>query len=530
MRIFRKNDLNAFWALFADNLANMVILSGICKYVFKMPDSIVFGRILPGVGVGLIVGLCYYAYAGIQLAKKEGRDNVTALPYGISTPVLFVYLFAVIGPVYWKTGDPLAAWQVGIAAALIGGFIESSGSILGPFLKKYTPRAGMLGTLAGIALVWISAVPMAMLFESPLIGFASLVILFAGLLAGVKMPLNMPAGLFAIMTGTFIGFFTGQASISFDGMGFYLPIPVFGDMLKGLELLFTNSQILAVVIPIEIYNFIETMNNVESAEAAGDKYDVKWCQIMDGVGTSVGALFGNPFPTTVFIGHPAYKRLGAGIGYSFMVGAVFFIGSLFGLVAFLHHLIPEAAVAPMLVFIGLVIVAQAFRCVRPHYAMAVCIAIVPHVSDIIFKKMSGAMSEIASLALKIAPQDNAALIEKLTAYSKTAFDPAAIAALKANQGVNYLGHMSLSQGAIISGLIWGAIVAYLVDSNYLRAFYFALGGAVLTMFGFIHSSQIALNFTPVAAGYAIVAVFFLAAHLFKFQKDDSIEQFDYNEE
>ena len=183
--------------------------------------------------------------------------------------------------------------------------------------------------------------------------------------------------------------------------------------------------------------------------------------------------------------------------------AVFFIGSLFGLVAFLHHLIPEAAVAPMLVFIGLVIVAQAFRCVRAHYAMAVCIAIVPHVSDIIFKKMSGAMSEIASLALKIAPPDNAALIEKLTAYS---------------------------QGAIISGLIWGAIVAYLVDSNYLRAFYFALGGAVLTMFGFIHSSQIALNFTPVAAGYAIVAFFFLAAHLFKFQKDDSIEHFDYNEE
>lgn len=530
MKIFRKNDLNAFWALFADNLANMVIMSGICKFVFKMPDSIVFGRILPGVGVGLIVGLCYYAYAGMQLARKEGRDNVTALPYGISTPVMFVYLFAVIGPVYWKTNDPLAAWQVGVAAAFLGGIIEASGSVIGPFLKKFTPRAGMLGTLAGIALVWISSVPMAMLFESPLIGFASLVILFAGLLAGIKMPLNMPAGLFAIITGTFIGFFTGQASISFEGMGLYLPVPVIGDIVDGFRILFNNSHILAVVIPLEIYNFIETMNNVESAEAAGDKFDVRWCQIMDGVGTGVGAIFGNPFPTTVYIGHPAYKRLGAGIGYSFMVGAVFFIGSLFGLVAFLHHLIPEAAVAPMLVFIGLVIVAQAFRCVRAHYAMAVCIAIVPHVSDIIFKKMSGAMSEVASLALKIAPADNAALVEKLTAYSKMAFDSAAVEALKSNQGVNFLGHQSLSQGAIISGLIWGAIVAYLIDSNFLRAFYFALGGAALTMFGFIHSSQIALNFTPVLAGYAIIAAFFLAAHLLKFEKDVSIENFDYNEE
>lgn len=530
MKIFRSNDLNAFWALFADNLANMVILSSVCKYVFKMPDSVVYGHILPGVGIALIVGLLYYAYAGYQLAKKEGRDNVTALPFGISTPVLFVYLFAVMGPIYWKTGDPLMAWRVGLAAGFLGGIIEASGGLIGPFLKRVTPRAGMLGTLAGIALVWISAVPMAMLFESPLIGFTSLVILFAGLVAGIKMPFKMPAGLFAISAGTLIGFFTGEASISFEGMGFYPPVPVFGDLIEGIKILANNSELLAVVIPIEIYNFIETMNNVESAEAAGDKYDVKWCQIMDGAGTAVGALFGNPFPTTVFIGHPAYKRLGAGIGYSFMVGAVFFIGSLFGMVAFLHHLIPEAAVAPMLVFIGLVIVSQAFRSVKAQYSMAVCIAIVPHVSDIIFKKMSSAMGEISLIALNMVPAGSAELIEKLTAYSKMNFDSAAIKALEVNQGVNYLGHQALSQGAIISGLIWGAIVAYLIDSNFLRAFYFALGGAFLTLTGFIHSPRIFIHFSPAAAGYFIIAAILLAAHIFKFEKDQAIENFDFNEE
>jgi AGZA family xanthine/uracil permease-like MFS transporter len=172
--LFYRRDLTAFWALFADNLANIVILSGICLAVFDMPAQIVFGRILPGLGVSLLVGLSFYVYLARRLARKEQRNDVTALPYGISTPVMFVYLFGIIGPVYWglkasgNADASIIAWQVGMAAAFLGGVIEMLGSIVGPWLKRITPRAGMLGTLAGIAIVWIATVPLAKIFEDPL--------------------------------------------------------------------------------------------------------------------------------------------------------------------------------------------------------------------------------------------------------------------------------------------------------------------------------------------------------------------------
>jgi len=44
-----------------------------------------------------------------------------------------------------------------------------------------------------------------------------------------------------------------------------------------------QPTLFAIIVPLEVYNFLETMNNVESAESAGDRYPVRNCQIMDGV-------------------------------------------------------------------------------------------------------------------------------------------------------------------------------------------------------------------------------------------------------
>ena len=105
-RIFARNDFSAFWALFTDNLINLIVLSGICQFVFQMPAEIVFGRIVPGAAVAILAGVVVYTWLAKRVAEREGRD-VTALPYGISTPVMFVYLFGVIGPIYWSTQDAM---------------------------------------------------------------------------------------------------------------------------------------------------------------------------------------------------------------------------------------------------------------------------------------------------------------------------------------------------------------------------------------------------------------------------------------
>jgi AGZA family xanthine/uracil permease-like MFS transporter len=508
-RLFGRGDFSGFWALLADNLANIVIIAGVCKGVFRMPDEVVFGRIVPGIGAALVAGTAAYAWMAMRLAEKEKRDDVTALPYGISTPIMFVYLFGVMGPVYFKTGDPVAAWQCGIAAAFIGGLLEMAGGLVGPWIKRHTPRAGMLGTLAGIAIVWIAVIPFAEIMEHPLIGFVSLSIVLLGLVAGVRLPFGLPAGLAAILAGTAVALATGASKISAAGVGFHPPLLLPGDLMAGLKIIMNNPAIIAVILPIEIYNFIETMNNVESAEAAGDRYPVRRTQVIDGLGTIVGGLFGSPFPTTVYIGHPAYKRLGARSGYALAVGAVLFLASVSGLVNFLYGLIPVAAVAPILVFVAMIIAAQAYICVKPSHALAVSIALVPHVADLVYKQVSGAMSGVGGYAAGLGAAGGTG--EFLSGLAAGSVPQALKDHLLATGGLHLAGLAALSQGAIISGLLWGAICASLIDCRYAAAAWFSAAAAALAGGGFIHSAAAGLNLSsPFFWSYLLMAVLFAA--------------------
>lgn len=493
-KLFSRNDYSAFWALFTDNLINLMVLSAVCQFVFKMPADIVFGRILPGAAVAIISGIVIYTLLAMRVAKKTGR-NVTAIPYGISTPVMFVYLFGVIGPIYWATSDALLAWQVGIGAGFLGGIVAALGAIVGPLLKRITPRAGMLGTLCGIALVFIGVVPLTQIFESPLIGFVSMLIILWGLVGRFKLPYNIPAGLLALLVGTLMALVMGKTSISVEGIGFYPPLPYFGDLVAGIQYLFNNPELFLVLVPVQIYNFIETMNNVESAEAAGDKYPVAVCQVTDGFGTMIGALFGSPFPTTAYIGHPAYKRMGAHTGYIIGVGIVIPLAAFLGLLAFLSNLIPTAAAAPILVFVAISLISNTASSVKPAHMAAVAIAMMPHVSSFLVTKWGSMMN-----ALRDAGATN---LPGLT-------DQAMVDAML-QQGAHVAGHQALSQGAILTGLIWGAIAASIIDGKFRNAGGFAIAASVMTAIGIIHSGTLHMpEINGIVGGYFIMGAFLIA--------------------
>ncbi|ASP20246.1 xanthine/uracil/vitamin C permease [Antarctobacter heliothermus] len=502
-RLFHRSDFSAFWALFTDNLINLMVLAGICQFVFQMPAEIVFGRIVPGAAVAIMAGIAVYVWLAKRAAAQHGRD-VTALPYGISTPVMFVYLFGVIGPIYWSTNDPVLAWQVGIGAGFMGGIVAAMGAIVGPWLKRVTPRAGMLGTLCGIALVFIGTVPLAIVFENPFVGFASMIIILWGLVGRFRLPWNIPAGLLALIVGTIVAFAMGEAKISTEGVGFYPPLPYVGDLIAGIQHLFANPELFLVLVPVQIYNFIETMNNVESAEAAGDHYPVATCQITDGVGTMIGAVFGSPFPTTAYIGHPAYKRMGAHAGYIIGVGAVIPLAAFFGLLAFLNNLIPVAAAAPVLVFVALSLVTNTAMSVKPAHMAAVTIAMMPHVSAFLMVKWGSMMGALGASGVEGLPQLG---------------DPALTAALL-QQGAHFEGHLALSQGAILTGLIWGAIVASVIDGRFRNAGGFALAAAAMSSVGIIHGASLHWpELGGVSAGYLIAATFLYVYPLF--HRDDT---------
>ncbi len=490
-KLFTRSDFSAFWALFTDNLVNLLILSGVCQFVFQMPAEIVYGRIVPGAAVAILAGVAVYTYLAKWAATKQGKD-VTALPYGISTPVMFVYLFGVIGPIYWATQDPLLAWQVGIGAGFMGGIVAAMGAIVGPYLKRITPRAGMLGTLCGIALVFIGSVPLAEIFENPIIGFTSLLFILWGLIGRFRLPGNVPAGLVAIGAGTVIALILGKSTLDVSGIGFYPPIPYFGDLIAGVQYLFANPELFLVLIPVQIYNFIETMNNVESAEAAGDHYPVGLCQVTDGAGTMIGALFGSPFPTTVYIGHPAYKRLDAHAGYIVGVALVIAAAAFLGFLSFLAGLIPIAAAAPVLVFVSVSLITNTAWAVKPMHMAAVSFAILPHISAFLMVKWGSLMNALRSSGVEGLPSLG---------------DEGLTAALLM-EGAHYEGHLALSQGAIITGLIWGAIVADVIDGRFRMAGGFAFAAAIMSSVGIIHSYTLqAPQFDGITIGYLIVGAF-----------------------
>jgi AGZA family xanthine/uracil permease-like MFS transporter len=498
--IFARSDYSAFWALFTDNFTNLLVISGVCKFVFQMPDEIVFGRILPGASLAILIGVVFYSWMARKLAYKEQRDDVTALPYGISTPVMFVYLFGVIGPIYFSTGDAALAWQVGLGAGFIGGIVAGLGAIVGPFIKRVTPRAGMLGTLAGIALVFIGVTAMTLVFESPIVGFVSLTMILWGLVGRYRLPFNLPAGLVALVLGTAVALALGESSVNTDGVGFYLPLPYIGDMFAGVKHLFANPELFLVLIPVQIYNFIETMNNVESAEAKGDKYPVGTCMAFDGAGTMLSAVFGSPFPTTVYIGHPGYKRIHARAGYALGVGIVLTLASMFGLLAFLASLVPLAATAPILVYIAMTLISESAAAVPRAHGMAIAVAMMPHVSALVIIKWNGMLQALRDFGAQALP---------------AAIDAPEFVGQMANQGARVLGQLTLSQGSIITGMIWGAIAALIIDGKFKNAGFFCIAAAAMSSVGILHAPSLtAPSLNQVVIGYMITGLFMIIYPMF----------------
>jgi len=212
------------------------------RFVLKMPDSIVFGRILPALGLMMCLSTFYYAWLAWRLALKTGRDDVCALPSGISMPHMFVVTFVIMLPIALKTGDPVKGWEAGLTWVFIQSFVLMAGGFVAPVIRKITPRAALLGTLAGVSVAFISMRPALEMYMTPVIGITCFAIILASWFGGVRYFRGVPAGLVAIAVGTAIAW--GGSALGFDlGMskqklldsvanfGFSVPLPAPEDAL-----------------------------------------------------------------------------------------------------------------------------------------------------------------------------------------------------------------------------------------------------------------------------------------------------------
>ena len=487
-----RGDTNAFFGLGFNILVNVLTLTGLMIGVIAVPAGDVLGTVLPALGVALILGNLYYTFLARRLAKRENRSDVTALPYGPSVPHMFIVVFVVMLPVYLNTDDAVQAWSAGLAWAFMIGVIVMIGAFVGPYIRKLTPRAAMLGTLAGISITFISMRPAAQMWEAAWIGLPVLAIILIGFFTDVKLPFGIPVGLAALLVGTAIGWMGGYMSAPDVGQAFSdiaIGIPDLRlDLLSsGLSNL---APLLGTAIPLGVYNFTEAMSNVESAAAAGDNYNLRSVLLADGAGAVVGSAFGSPFPPAVYIGHPGWKDAGGRASYSLASGLMIGIFCFVGLFGILDALLPVPAIVPILLYIGLLIGAQAFQAVPRLHAIAVVAAILPNLAEWAKTQVDNALNAAGTSASEVG-------MEALN-----------------GAGVVYEGLKTLGEGAVLVGLILGTMVTFILDKKFRFAAIAASVGAVLSFIGLIHAPEVSWAANPaVALGYLFFAAVCLAYSL-----------------
>jgi adenine/guanine/hypoxanthine permease len=483
-KIWTPGDWNAYFGFGTNILVNLLVLTGLLRFVLKMPDDLVFHRILPATGLMMCMSTLYYAWLAYRLAARTGRTDVCALPSGISVPHMFVVTFVIMLPIAIKTGDPVRGWEAGLTWVFIQSFVLMAGGFVAPFIRKVTPRAALLGTLAGVSIAFISMRPALEMFITPVIAIPCFAIILVSWFGGVRYFRGTPAGLVAIAVGTVIAWVSTAAGHPFGGMslsklsdsvsnfGFSIPVPAVGHVFSGFQFL---GVILVTAIPFGIYDLVEAMDNVESAAVAGDSFPTTRVLCADGVVSLIGCMMGNPFINAVYIGHPGWKAMGGRIGYSAATGVTVILLAWLGIIAVMAALIPVVAISPILLYIGMLIGSQAFQENPKSHAPAIVLALTPHLAAWGKLQIDNSLGAAGTNAAAVG-------LDKL-----------------GQTGVLYQGLATLGGGAILAGLILGAIGVFIIERQFMKASAFSLAGAVLTFFGFMHGEAIGVGQTPLVA-------------------------------
>lgn len=499
-----RGDIDGFFGLFVDNLVQLMLIAALCGAVCGFPSDLVTGTILPGAAISILFGNAFYTWQARRLSRRESRADVTALPYGINTPTVVAYVFFIMGPVYRDTGDPRLAWQAGLFACFLSGAMETIGAFVGEPLRRATPRAALLSALAGVAITFIAMGFVFQIFASPAVALVPAIFVLMTYAGRLRLPMGLPGGLVAVALGTAIAWATGTSGpVPGDGgtaLGLYPPRACAGDLFSYL---FSDKgwRYMSVIVPMGLFNIIGSLQNLESAEAAGDRFETRPSLLANGLGTLVAALLGSAFPTTIYIGHPGWKAMGARSGYSLANGIIITALCLSGGVGLVMRMVPLEAAIGILLWIGLIITGQAFAEVPRRHAIAVALGLMPALAAWSVFLIETALRAAGSNLLDAAPKFGSALFVH--------------------------GAIALSQGFLLTSMLLAAMLVFVIDGQLLKAAGWAIASAALAAIGLIHAYRItprgienifgpwcapAFSFAYLGAAAAMVALHFLECH------------------
>ena len=472
-------DLNAFFGLMLDNVMNLVILAGILIGVFGFPRDVVYTRMFPGTALGVLFGDLVYTWMAFRLARRENRSDVTAMPLGLDAPSTIGMAFAVLGPAFVAAKARLPeheaaieAWQVGMACLILMGLFKLGMAFVGGAIQRAVPKAGLLGSIAGVGVALMGCLQLGEILAEPVVGMVSLFLIFYTLIARRRLPFGVPGVVGSVAVGAIVYYSLGRVGLLLHPITrpvltftVALPWPSLG-FLAGMHVAVT--QYLPMVIPFAILTVIGGINVTESARLAGDAYRTRSILLTEAVATFVAGVCGGVSQTTPYIGHPAYKAMGGRAAYTLATGLFVGLGGILGYIPFLAMILPIACLAPILIFVAFDIVAQAFQETPPAHHGAVVFALFPSIAQLILIILDKASPLLTTSAL----------------------DPHRVAeALKIPLGFaeNFGVFIVLAHGFILTAMLWGAALAFLIDGRIAATAVTLLAAAALSFFGLIHS-------------------------------------------
>lgn len=476
-------DINAFFGLILDNVAVMIVLvvlttSGnpIVDHCFSR--EFVLTQMIPGTALGVVIGDLLYTWMAFRLANRTGKSDVTAMPLGLDTPSTFAVAALVLLP---ALNDGIIrcgmshekamvfGWHVGMAVLVMVGIFKTLISPLGSKIRNWIPRAGLLGSLAGIAIALISFVPLwTHIAAVPVVGLLSLTVILLTLVAKHTLPGKIPGALAAVVIGMIVYYASHYLSETLEwpivppvahyaGTAWRAP-ELFPDFARNLlwwqNVILHASSYLPVILPFALATIVGGIDCTESASAVGDTYNTNTILLTESFASVIAGLFGGVIQSTPYIGQPAYKAMGGRAAYT--LATAFFIGlaGILGWFTNLFEWLPEAAVFPILVFVGLEIAAQSFKATPTQHFPAVALAILPALAYLI-------LIPLDQLPVSVSTSSNVAVT---------------IQSLRC-----------LSNGFIVTSLLWASALAAMIDGKLLRsAGYFGIC-AMCSLFGIIHS-------------------------------------------
>lgn len=559
-------DVNAFFGLMLDNIAGLLLTIGLLATVFDFPTNFAIGHMVPGTAIGVLVGDGILFFVALSLARRTGRNDVTAMPLGLDTPSTFGMVLFVLGPAYLHASNNLQmpaeqaaifTWHIGIWSIVLSGLFKGVCALGAGWVRTMIPRAGLLGSLAAVALVLISFLPLVESLHYPVIGMTALSLILITLTARIGLPLKIPGALAAmVVSGVIYYLMLGLGILGAE------PEPLIvnpreallpTDWLTVFRFEWLNWQsfndaivYLPIVIPFALGTVIGGIDCVESAAAAGDEYHTGQIIGIEALATLVAGLCGGVIQTTPYIGHPAYKAMGGRSAY--VLATALFVGGagLIGYFGYLYWLIPKPTLFPILVFIGLEITSQSFHATPRRHYPALALACVPALAAMVLIFVGELQGKYVGLGFQLQAQlktlqeilpDQSSALAPLQESADTLQDYASGKITRLDED----GHVHsdpvslklqtlqiLSSGFILTSLLWATALASIIDRRLLRAAMFLGICGLCSLFGIIHSPLpgspmvlfwdmpdlplAAAGQTPVywAVAYAVMAVIMLA--------------------